>query len=48
MPTDPSKASVGIHDLTFATTSLCLTHEELARHTGAPWPSTTTASGRRP
>ncbi|MEU3462994.1 hydroxymethylglutaryl-CoA synthase [Streptomyces sp. NPDC006733] len=27
---------VGIHDLTFSTTSLVLTHEELARHTGAP------------
>ncbi|WP_221360408.1 hydroxymethylglutaryl-CoA synthase [Streptomyces beigongshangae] len=26
---------VGIHDLTFATTSLVLTHDELARHTGA-------------
>ncbi|MFI5867540.1 hydroxymethylglutaryl-CoA synthase [Streptomyces sp. NPDC051546] len=25
---------VGIHDLTFATTSLVLTHDELARHTG--------------
>ncbi|MFE0062533.1 hydroxymethylglutaryl-CoA synthase [Streptomyces sp. NPDC059003] len=36
MPTDPSEVSVGIQDLTFATTSLCLTHEELARHTGAP------------
>ncbi|WP_327358052.1 hydroxymethylglutaryl-CoA synthase [Streptomyces sp. NBC_01304] len=36
MPTDPTEVIVGIHDLTFATTSLCLTHEELARHTGAP------------
>ncbi|MFB9367393.1 hydroxymethylglutaryl-CoA synthase [Kitasatospora albolonga] len=33
MPADPP---VGIHDLTFATTSLVLTHEELARHTRAP------------
>ncbi|MEU2718571.1 hydroxymethylglutaryl-CoA synthase [Streptomyces sp. NPDC007205] len=36
MATDPTQVTVGIHDLTFATTSLCLTHEELARHTGAP------------
>lgn len=28
--------SVGIHDLTFRTTSLQLTHAELARHTGVP------------
>ncbi|MCX5205740.1 hydroxymethylglutaryl-CoA synthase [Streptomyces sp. NBC_00237] len=32
MPTD---LPVGIHDLTFRTTSLSLTHAELARHTGA-------------
>ncbi|MGP3690389.1 hydroxymethylglutaryl-CoA synthase [Streptomyces sp. IBSNAI002] len=32
MSTDPP---VGIHDLNFATTSLVLTHDELARHTGA-------------
>lgn len=32
MTTDPP---VGIHDLSFATTSLVLTHDELARHTGA-------------
>ncbi|QDY80398.1 hydroxymethylglutaryl-CoA synthase [Streptomyces qinzhouensis] len=36
MPTDPTEVTAGIHDLSFATTSLCLTHEELARHTGAP------------
>ncbi|MEU0687333.1 hydroxymethylglutaryl-CoA synthase [Streptomyces uncialis] len=36
MTSDPAEVTVGIHDLTFATTSLCLTHEELARHTGAP------------
>ncbi|MFI0977739.1 hydroxymethylglutaryl-CoA synthase [Streptomyces sp. NPDC021093] len=37
MPTDPRPTDlpVGIHDLTFRTTSLSLTHAELARHTGA-------------
>lgn len=32
MTTEPP---VGIHDLTFSTTTLVLTHDELARHTGA-------------
>ncbi|KIF01939.1 3-hydroxy-3-methylglutaryl-CoA synthase [Streptomyces sp. RSD-27] len=34
MPSD--RVPVGIHDLTFRTTSLQLTHVELARHTGVP------------